>query len=484
MTYIAEIGVLGFKIETTPGTVEVITGAECKLLFEDLAFTVEPVSVEQPVVKPKMGVIKQRPGGRSCTISFKVGLKGSGTPGVAPAIGDLLKACSMAETVRTGIGVWYKPTTLSVATQPTLTLYFNNDGYYCQATGCAGTVKFTGAGNEIHYAEFEFRGVFAGDGTAAMLVPSLETTHPDVLLESWLTILEYHTSSTRIQTVAGSYDLRSGAAAHVQLAAVIDNTAGGALQVGRVRAYLKRTGTPSGYTNGIRASIQGDTAGVPDGVTIASSAWLDPLYLRDDAYDWVDFIFTPGVALSAATKYHVVLEGDYTFGANIIDWANYSVAATTSSTYNGTIWAAVGASVDFIVDIGVADGATCLNLAGAELDIANVTNLRQNVSCAPEGWDRAFISNRAPTLALEPELEPTTSRDFLAYQHDGRDLFVGYQVGATRGNIVELAMDYAQLTGVGEMGERDGASTRPLTLMANSGLPVTAGDDEFTLVFT
>ena len=483
MTYIAEIGVLGYKTEATPGTVETITGAECKLLFEDLAFTVEPVSVEQPVVKPKFGAVKQRPGGRSCTISFKVGLKGSGTPGTAPAIGDLLKACGMAETVRTGIGTWYKPTTLSVATQPTLTLYFNNDGYYRQATGCAGTVKFTGAGNEIHYAEFEFRGVFAGDGTAAILVPSLESTHPDVLLESWLTILEYHSSSTRIQTVAGSYDLRSGATTYVELAAVLDNTAGAALQVGRVRAYLKRTGTPTGYTNGIRASIQGDSAGVPDGVTIASSAWVDPLYLRDDAYDWVDFIFSPGVSLSAATKYHVVLEGDYTVGANIIDWAYYSVSSTTSSSYDGTSWSALGSSNDFIIDIGVADGATCLNLAGAELDIANTVNLRQNVSCAPEGWDRAFLSGRVPTMALEPELEPTTDRDFLAYQHDARDLFVGYQVGATRGNIVEIAVEYGQLIGVGEMGERDGATTVPLTIQPSTGLPVTSGDDDWVLKF-
>lgn len=482
MTLIAEIGILGFKIESVPGVAETITGSDCKLLVEEVSFVPEPVSVEQPVVKPKMGRIQQRPGGRSMTISFKVGVKGSGTPGTQPAIGDLLKACQFTEVVRAGVGCWYTSGTLSVASQPTLTLYFNNDGRYCIGKGCMGTVNFTGANNEIHYAEFEFRGVFESEGDAAMLVPSLEQTHPDVLLQTGLALLEYHSSSTRIQTVAGSEDLLQAAAVNASLAAVLDNTGGGATQIGRLRPYLKRTGVPAGYTNGIRMSIFADAAGLPTGAALASSDWLDPLYLRDDAHDFVTFTFSTPYTLSAATKYHAVLEGDFTPGANIIDWGYYAVAATTSSTYTAGSWAALGSNNDFIIDICVAP-LVCLHFASAGFDLANTVNLRQDISCSAEGWDRAFISARAPLASLEPEQEKIADRDFLTYHKNATPLFMGYHVGSLAGSKVTFEFQHSQIISVGEPGDRDGATTCPLEIQPCSGLPVTTGDDDVIIKF-
>lgn len=482
MTLIAEIGILGAKIEAVPGTKETITGADCKLLVEELSFVVEPISVEQNVVKPKMGRVQQRPGGRSCTVSFKVGVKGSGTPGVAPAIGTLLKACQFSETVRANVGCWYKAATYSVASQPTLTLYMNNDGRYGIAKGCMGTVNFTGANNEIHYAEFEFKGVFDSEGDASMLVPVFEVTHPDVLLHTGLALLEYHPSSTRIQTVVGLEDLRQAAAINTLLAAVLDNSAGGATEIGILRPYLKRTGVPAGYTNGVRMAIYADLAGVPTGAALATSDWLDPLYLRDDAPDFVSFRFSTPFTLAALTKYHAVLEGDFAPGANIIDWQTYTVLATTSSTYTAAAWAPLGAAEDFIIDIGVAPQA-CLKFANVGCDLANTVNLRQDIACATEGWDRAFVSSRAPISNLEPEQEKIADRDFLSYHKNATPLFMGYAVGSLPGQTVTFEFPHCQIVGVGEPGDRDGATIVPLDIQPCSGIPVTTGDDEILIKF-
>ena len=574
MTLLSEIGLIGFKIESLSGTAETITGAECTLLVEDPKFSIEPISAEQKVVMPAMGTIRQRPGGRSCTIGFKVGLKGSGTPGTAPAIGPLLKACNYSEVARPAVGVWYAATTQAVSAQPTLTMYSSVDGENRVAKGCAGSVKFSGAGNEIHYAEFEFKGVLHTYASAGILTPVLEQTLPDVLLQSELDLLEYHSpGSTREQTVVGVQDLRQAVAINVMLASLLNNS-GAATQVGRVQLMLKRTGLPVGFTSGVRASIypnvlvngplvftgiglnditysgtpilkkqfviecdgnpgvadtykwsdNGGTtwlftnvpmvAGVPQtlnsgismtataqlghtigerwsmniqdvpntaGAVLGSSNYANPIYFKDNAHAWVDFFFPTPVPLVGATKYHVVFNGDFTVGVNILDLAVYTVATSSSSTYTAAAWLNLVAT-DLIVNVLVAPLAR-QHFAGASWDVGNTVNLRQDVTGSAEGWDRGFIAGRKPVLTLEPEKEVKASRDLLAYHAAATELNCRYRVGNTVGNKIDVVFRSAQIVKVGEIGDRDGGAIEALELAVNSGIPVTTGNDEMVLKF-
>ena len=46
---------------------------------------------------------------------------------------------------------------------------------------------------------------------------------------------------------------------------------------------------------------------------------------------------------------------------------------------------------------------TTITVDGVELDLANTVNLRQNVSCVSEGWDRAMVVDRQPLVTVEME---------------------------------------------------------------------------------
>lgn len=482
MSLLQSVGVLGYKIEASPGTAEAITGAECKLLVIEPEFTVEPTTAEHTPIKVSHGRVQSAPGGRQCTITFQVALKGPGAAGTIPALGDLFKACEMVETNRPGILTKYLPGTLSVASQPTITLYLNNDGRYRIAKGCMGTVSVSGAGNELHIAEFEFKGVFHAEGDAVVPTPSYEQTHPDVLLQSWLHILEYNPASTGLQTVAGVEDLRQGAGANDRLAAFLPAEAANK-QIGRVRLYLKRTGLPAAFTNGIWAEIWTDAAGVPNALVAgAVSQYRNPVYIRDDAYEWVDFIFETPVTKTAATDYHVVLNGDFGVGANIIDWAYYDTGVASTSSQDNAGWANLAGNNNFIVDV-LTSNQVCLKLAGVEWELGNTVNLRQDVACAVEGWDRAFVADRMPMISVEPEQELIAVRDFVSYHKNRTKLFVSYRIGSSDGYMVDFIFPNCQVTGVGEQGDRDGITTAPLELAANTGIPQTSGNDEFELRF-
>jgi hypothetical protein len=344
-----------------------------------------------------------------------------------------------------------------------------------------GTVSMSGASNEIYYAEFEFQGVFHEEGDAVVPTPSYEDTHPDVLLQTWLHILEYHSSSTGVQTVNGNEDLRQGAGANDRLAAVLDNTGGGAYELGRVRLYLQRTGVPAAWTNGVWAEIWTDAAGLPNALVAgAVSNYRTPTAIRDDAPEWVDFIFATPVTISAATTYHVVLNGDFGVGANLIDWQYYDSGVGSTSSQDNAGWANLAGNNNFILDICVAE-SVCLFMDGIEFDLANEVALRIDVACSAEGWDRAYVSQRAPTISVEPLQTLKADRDFLGYHQNATKLFVGFQIGDTDGYIIDFAFPHCQIITAGDHGDRDGLETAPLEIAVNSDVPSSAGNDELEI---
>jgi len=98
-------------------------------------------------------------------ISFSAELKGSGTKGVAPRLGDLFEACGRSEGAVVGSSVSYLPKSSSVKS---VTMYLYKDGRKYVVTGAKGTCKITTAADKIGVCEFSMKGIYAAPTDAAL----------------------------------------------------------------------------------------------------------------------------------------------------------------------------------------------------------------------------------------------------------------------------------------------------------------------------
>lgn len=164
------------KIETTYGDDATPTGATNGILASDVkVMPMEGTDVQREHELPYMGARGTIATGLHAKISFKVEVKGSGVAGTPPAIGVLLRACAMAETVVAVTSVTYNPITDG---QESVTLYFNNDGTNYKFLGTRGTFVYRLTAEGIVQFEFEFTGLYSKPTAMAM---------PTVTLGSQLT---------------------------------------------------------------------------------------------------------------------------------------------------------------------------------------------------------------------------------------------------------------------------------------------------------
>lgn len=175
-----------YNVDPTPTTSANAIEAE-KIIVSDLGDVIErnPVRASLSPVEPA-GI-----GKRNRKITFDVELKGSGTPGTAARLGDLLEACGWAETVSPGSAVSYTPT--SAATK-SVTFYVydlqdNGNALLRKITGARGTVQFNLPAGQIGKASFTFYGHYnAPSDVSAPSNPTFETTKPPIVESLELTL--------------------------------------------------------------------------------------------------------------------------------------------------------------------------------------------------------------------------------------------------------------------------------------------------------
>jgi hypothetical protein len=124
-------------------------------------------------------------GKRWVEVTFEAELKGSGTAGTAGKLGDLLEACSMAETVSTGgsSSVVYKPTSSS---QKSITIYvYDNDAGSAvlhKITGAVGTFTLKLTAGQFGVLSFTFKGLYNLPTDQALpSAPTYESTLPPIV---------------------------------------------------------------------------------------------------------------------------------------------------------------------------------------------------------------------------------------------------------------------------------------------------------------
>jgi hypothetical protein len=173
-----------FKIETTYGVDAAPTPAANAVLATEVKFQpMEGTDVNRDLDLPYLGGQGTIPNELHAKFSFKVELAPSGSVGVAPAWGPLLRACACAQTINAGVSVVYNPITDNHESG-TLKLYI--DGILFQSTGIRGTAKFMFNAQGIPYLEFEFTGLFVQPADDTTTAPTLTPFQkPRVVSTTW-----------------------------------------------------------------------------------------------------------------------------------------------------------------------------------------------------------------------------------------------------------------------------------------------------------
>lgn len=158
------------KPETTAGTDASPTGAANAILVSDMSITpLDAKNIDRNVIRGYFGASEQLVGTASVKVSFSVELQGSGTAGTAPALGNLLLGCAMAEAnLSTPNRVEYTPISSALKT---LTIYYIDDGVIHKLLMAMGSCTLSARVGDRPMLKFEFTGldggVSAGSATPA-----------------------------------------------------------------------------------------------------------------------------------------------------------------------------------------------------------------------------------------------------------------------------------------------------------------------------
>lgn len=149
------------KVEATPGTDALPTGLADAVLVSDMSITpLDAANIDRNNIKGYFGANEQLVGPASVKTSYTVELAGSGTAGTAPALGDLLLGCAMAEGVLADpVRVEYTPVSTGLKT---LTNYYYDDGVLHKLFGVMGDFTLTAKVGERPVLKFDYTGLDGG----------------------------------------------------------------------------------------------------------------------------------------------------------------------------------------------------------------------------------------------------------------------------------------------------------------------------------
>jgi len=441
----------GVETESTIGTAETIVAADCFRALEP-TITINDNPQERTGVTSSLGRLNPTVGGKSCDVSFGWEVKNSGTAGsVWNPVSDILKACGF-----TASNIASFSDTFTITADPAGNASTTFKTWMGAAVGSTAKSK-TAAGvrynltvpfnpGEKVNAQCDGQGVFAADADDTVLAASGEPTQKPVALKGICQrLLEYHADNN--ETIDGVVEgLRDGAASNIKLARSF--TQGTTAQkVGMIRLPLALVGSPQNETNGVWITIEGDSAGDPDGtpITNGTSAYVATTSISS-TQTWVNFTFTKGSepTLSASTDYWIVFQGDYdTDASNHVSIDTESVGAgAQDSAYYDAAWAAL-ALKNLSMQILVATDPN-LKFGPSEFNMNNVIELRED-PCASQGWESGGIVDRHIQVSLTPEEMLDANWDLGDLFDDADELYWECVVGTTSGNIVEFRVMHGQI---------------------------------------
>jgi len=170
------------KIEVTYGTDPTPAAAD-SILIRNITHAPDRLRmVRRGAIRSSLGELQQIYGGMLQGISFECEVKGSGSLGVAPEVGVLLRACGLIETINAGVSVVYTPRSTGVESC-TLHYFEAGDGSTSSVrhilVGSRGNVEFMYEAGDILLGRFNFVGKRTANPTDQVATaPTYDTTVP------------------------------------------------------------------------------------------------------------------------------------------------------------------------------------------------------------------------------------------------------------------------------------------------------------------
>jgi len=161
---------LSFAVETTYGVDGNPLAADGLVAKEVSLSPMEGTDIDRDLDQPFFGSSGTIPAELHSKLSFKVEMAPSGSPGVPPEWGPLLRCCGCAETTVANTSVTYNPITRDPEAG---TFYFVIGNTRHVIVGARGTVSFEMSVNNIPYMSFEFWGLFRLPSVAVRPAPDL-----------------------------------------------------------------------------------------------------------------------------------------------------------------------------------------------------------------------------------------------------------------------------------------------------------------------
>lgn len=175
---------LAAKIETTPGTLESLSGTEATFKAFDVSITPD-IDMTPRQGQRALSQMAQIVGGQRARVAFRTEVHGDGSAGI-PAWGSiLLPGVGMKATSQTyGFDSDYADT-------KALSFGHYVNGHLFNATGCMGSVTFNFVSGEIATADWEYMGCWVAETDSAMITPTKETVLPPRFAGATLTVGSY-----------------------------------------------------------------------------------------------------------------------------------------------------------------------------------------------------------------------------------------------------------------------------------------------------
>lgn len=146
------------KPEVTYGTDPVPTGAADALVVSNLSINpLNATQVDRDIIRSYLGAGELLLGSRYVEMGFDLELTGAGTVASAPAWGNSLRACAMAETVTATFRVDYTPVSSAMGS---CTIYWHDDGLVHKALGVRGNPQFKMGINQRPVISYKFIGLY------------------------------------------------------------------------------------------------------------------------------------------------------------------------------------------------------------------------------------------------------------------------------------------------------------------------------------
>lgn len=157
-------------LESTYGTAPTLGAGDAILATDIRIMPMEGQDLSRNLERPHMGAQATIPVDKHAKMTFKVELVPSGTEGIAPVVGKLLRACGCAEVVDTDTSVTYNPVSRdheSVAVH----LWIGDTRFALVGARGTGVLRLNASG--IPVLEVELTGLWVAPGEASRITPTL-----------------------------------------------------------------------------------------------------------------------------------------------------------------------------------------------------------------------------------------------------------------------------------------------------------------------